>query len=85
MAIKVEFHGTIEKRLKKLPKNILVRFFIVVKHLKENPLAGMPLKGDFKGDRKYRIGNYRILYRYFSKDKTIFIYRVESRQGVYKN
>lgn len=49
MSAQVEFHGTIEKRLKKLPKNIEVRFWTVVERLKENPLAGIPLKGDFKG------------------------------------
>lgn len=85
MSAQVEFHGTIEKRLKKVPKNIEVRFWTAVERLKENPLAGIPLKGDFKGERKYRIGDYRILYKFFSKDKIVFIYRIESRQGVYKN
>ena len=85
MPAQVEFHSTVEKRLKRLPKNIQERFWVVVERLKENPLAGIPLKGDFKGERKYRIGDYRILYRYFSKDKTVFIYQIESRQGVYKN
>ena len=82
---RAEFHNTIEKRLKKLPKNIQTRFFSIVQRLKINPLAGMPLKGDFEGERKYRIGDYRIVYRFFPKDKTVFIYRIESRQGVYKN
>jgi len=85
MPARIEFHSTIEKRLKRLPKNIQVRFWAVVEVLKDNPLAGMPLKGDFKGERKYRIGDYRILYKFFSKDKTVFVYRIESRQGVYKN
>lgn len=82
--IKVIFHSTIEKNLKKLPNNIQKRFFKTVDIVRINPLAGIPLKGEFKDERKYRIGDYRIVYKFYRKEKTVLIYRIESRQGVYK-
>lgn len=82
--IKVIFHNTIEKNLKKLPNNIQKRFFKTVDTIRINPLAGIPLKGEFKSERKYRIGDYRIVYKFYHKEKTVLIYRIESRQGVYK-
>ena len=52
----------------KVPKNIRERFFIAISRLETNPLVGIPLKGEFEGSRKVRLGDWRI----------------ESRQGVYK-
>lgn len=83
--IRVIFHNTIEKSLKRLPNNIQKRFPKTVDIIKLNPLSGIPLKGEFEGERKYRIGNYRVVYKFYRKEKTVLIYRIESRQGVYRN
>ena len=83
--VRIAFHSNVEKSIKKLPYNVRVRFFKAIELLRQQPLAGIPLKGEFKGERKYRFGEYRLLYKYFSKEKTILIYRVESRQGAYKH
>lgn len=85
MTIRVYFYNNVEKSLKKLPKSVTERFYKVIDLLKINPLAGMPLKGTLKGYRKYRIGDYRIVYKYHPKEKVLVIYRIESRQGVYEN
>ncbi len=85
MTIRTYFYNNVEKSLKKLPKLVTDRFYDTVELLRLNPLAGIPLKGKLKGHRKYRIGDYRIVYKYHSKEKVLVIYRLESRQGVYKN
>ena len=85
MTIRAYFYNNVEKSLKKLPEFVTERFYKVIDLLKINPLAGIPLKGILKGYRKYRIGDYRIVYKYHSKEKVLVIYRLESRQGVYKN
>ena len=56
MATKILFHREVEKDLKKLPKNIRERFFKRVKSIGQNPLSGIPLKGEFEGSRKVRLG-----------------------------
>lgn len=83
MTTKVLFHPKIEKDLKKLPKNIRERFFKAASRLETNPLTGIPLKGEFEGSRKVRLGDYRIVYQFSTKTQKVVIYRIESRQGVY--
>lgn len=85
MTIRTYFYNNVEKNLKKLPEFVTDRFYAAIDLLRINPLAGIPLKGTLKGYRKYRIGDYRIVYKYHSKEKVLVIYRIESRQGVYKN
>jgi len=84
MATKILFHREVEKDLKKLPKNIRERFFKRVKSIGQNPLSGIPLKGEFEGSRKVRLGDYRIVYQFSAKKKLALVYRIESRQGAYK-
>lgn len=85
MASTVIFYRDVKKNLKKIPKHVQERFFHTVELLQDQPLLGIPLHGRFHGSRKYRIGDYRIVYRYDPKSKTLVILRIESRQGVYKN
>ncbi|MCK4768428.1 MAG: type II toxin-antitoxin system mRNA interferase toxin, RelE/StbE family, partial [Desulfobacula sp.] len=40
------------------------------------------LKGQFAGLRKYRIGNYRIIYAII--DNSVLILRIQHRKNVYK-
>lgn len=84
MATKVLFHPKVEKDLKKLPKNIRERFFKVVSRLETNPQTGIPLKGEFEGSRKVRLDDWRIVYQFSPKTQRVIVYRIESRQGVYK-
>lgn len=82
MAAKILFHTKVEKDLKKLPKNMRDRFFKATSRLETNPLLGIPLRGEFEGSR--RLGDYRIVYQFNASKQTVIIYRIESRQGVYK-
>ena len=84
MSAKIFFHRGVEKDLKKVPKNIRQKFFRATEKLSQNPLSGIPLKGEFEGSRKIRLGNYRIVYVFNPKTQVVTVYRVEPRQGVYK-
>lgn len=79
MAIRVYFYSNVEKSLKKLPKLVAERFYKALDLLRNDPLTGIPLKGTLKGYRKYRIGDYRIVYKYQPKEKALVVYRIESR------
>ena len=85
MKIRVLLDNRAEKDLKKIPAIIKTRFFESLEKLKQEPLIGIPLSGEFKTYRKIRIGDYRIVYKYYPKDKIIIVSRIRSRQGVYKN
>lgn len=83
--IRVLLDNRAEKDLKKVPSNVKTRFFKTLEQLKQEPLIGIPLTGGFKTYRKIRLGDYRIVYKYYPKDKIIIISRIRSRQSVYKN
>ncbi len=53
-----------------------------IRHLSENPLSGKKLKGEFEGLRSYRIGSFRIVYR-FSKELLEVVY-IDDRKDAYR-
>lgn len=81
---RVSFHQGLEKDLRKLPPRIRQRFFKAIKQLESNPLLGMSLSGEFKGNFKLRLGDYRIVYEFFPSKHVIIIYRMEIRGSAYK-
>ena len=85
MAIQIIFDNRIKKDLKKIPVDVKTRFFKITEQLKREPLRGVPLSGELQGYRKIRIGDHRIVYKFYIKHKILVISRIEPRQGVYKN
>ena len=69
---------------KKLPLNIHEKLDHAFTKLKENPLSGEKLHGALKSYYKFRVGDYRIVYRFNSKESLIIVVKIEHRQGVYK-
>lgn len=49
-----------------------------------NPALGEFLKGEWKGYRKYRTGNYRIIYRTEHLRLMVFIITIDDRKNVYR-
>lgn len=80
----VEYSDTARKQLKKFPHEKQIRILQKIEQLKNNPLAGKKLKGEFSAFRSLKVWPYRIIYRYFLKDKHLFINVIEHRQKVYK-
>ena len=85
MEIQIVLDNRAKKDFKKIPAIIKERVLHTFELLKEEPLMGIPLGGEFKTFRKIRLGDYRIVYKYYPKDKIIIISRIRSRQDAYKN
>ncbi len=49
-----------------------------------HPELGEFLKGEWKGYRKYRAGNYRIIYRTEHSRLLIYIITIDDRKDVYR-
>jgi mRNA interferase RelE/StbE len=49
-----------------------------------HPELGEFLKGEWKGYRKYRTGNYRIIYRVEHSKLVIYIITIDDRKDVYR-
>ena len=86
MDYKVKLHEGAIKELKKL--DFPVRKSIVEKienYLVKDPVGfGKPLKGNFKGLYRYRVGDYRIIYMVDIAERIIFVTNINHRKKVYK-
>lgn len=78
--------GRFEKDLRKLPRSVQLRIAEVLTLLARNPFAFEVLSGEFKGLRKIRVGDYRLIYRIDSQDdeKVVRLLFVAHRRSVYK-
>lgn len=82
--MKVEYSHVAKKQIKKLPKNKQIKVLNTIEKLKNDPYAGKKLKGEFEGLRSLKVWPYRIIYRYLSQEKLLFINVIQHRQKVFK-
>ncbi len=83
MAYNVVFKKSVERDLRNLPAaeaaKILDR---IERDPAKNPSANPMLKGQFAGLRKYRTGDYRVVYALIEQD--VLILRIGHRQDAYR-
>jgi mRNA interferase RelE/StbE len=83
LAYKVVFKKSVHRDLKKLSKAEVTRILDQIEHeLTKKPESYPVLKGRFAELRKYRIGDYRVIYALVGTD--ILVLRIGNRRDVYK-
>ncbi len=83
MGYKIVYKSSAFKDLKHLDKDIARQILTQLEtRLSNDPNCGTPLKGQFKGLLKYRVGNYRVVYTKTSSE--VLILRIAHRKNVYK-
>lgn len=75
---------SVDKDISKLPSKIQTKIELAFGRIKDNPISGIKLHGQLEQYLKLRVGDYRIVYTFDSKEGTIIVVKVEHRQGVYK-
>lgn len=73
-----------DKNFLRLPRKIQAKIIDGYKKLKDNPIAGEKLQGELADRYKLRVGDYRIVYKFDSKQSLVEVLEIEHRQGVYK-
>ena len=53
-------------------------------HPGDNPLAGSPLKGDLRGLRRVRVGDYRVVYEVLDGELVVLVVLVAHRREAYR-
>jgi mRNA interferase RelE/StbE len=83
----IEYSNHAKKFLKNLDKNILWRIYDRLGNLRNNPVpSDVKFIGrDAFGDKifRYRIGNYRTLYKIKEMEKIILVSKIDKRDKVY--
>lgn len=83
MAYNVVYKESVLRDLKKLSKAEVSRILDQIEQeLTKKPESYPVLKGQFAGLRKYRIGDYRVIYALMGAD--ILVLRIGNRRDVYK-
>ena len=83
MAYNIVYKKSVERDLKKLSKAEVHRVLNQVeKELSKKADTYPVLKGQFAGLRKYRVGDYRVIYVILGDD--VLVLRIGHRKEVYK-
>jgi mRNA interferase RelE/StbE len=70
--------------LRALPREEQRRVFKAVEALRDNPLRGSVLSGEWKGLRRIRVGAYRVIYAFDGNELRVLIVRIGHRREVYR-
>ena len=83
MAYRIVYKKSIHRDLKKLDKHEASNLLDQIENdLSDHPASFPILKGKFSGLRKYRVGDYRVIYVILEAD--VVILRIGHRREVYK-
>ena len=81
---KIFFKKSVEKDLRNIPKDYLIKILEKIKNLKDNPRPEGTEK--LTGQDRYRIrqGVYRIVYSIQDNELTVWVIKVAHRKEIYK-
>lgn len=80
---KINFKKSVSRDLKKIDKLQVDKILLKIEQELSSKAGQYPeLKGAFSGLRKYRIGDYRIIFTFINE--TVLILRIKHRKDVYK-
>ncbi len=72
------------KALARINKPERERIIQRIDQLRDNPVAGSVLKGEFSGLRRIRIGSFRVVYEVRERELVILVIRIGHRRDVYR-
>jgi mRNA interferase RelE/StbE len=83
LAYNVDYKSSVQRDLKKLPKAEVRRILSQIEEeLSKNADAYPVLKGQFAGLRKYRVGDYRVIYAVLGNEALVL--RISHTKDIYK-
>ena len=83
---KVFYLDSVEEDLKKLDRSLRKRILDKIeKYLAKDPKhLGKALTGQFKGFWRYRVGDFRVIYRIAESEILVLVARIGHRKNIYK-
>ena len=84
MSFSIRIKESAAKELRRVAKPDRARIVAAIDRLAETPHLGTSLKGDLRGLRRIRVGDYRILYEVRDKEFVVLVVRVAHRGDAYR-
>ena len=83
MSYSIQIKQQAAKEIRRIPKPDRLRIIRAIDDLADSPLRGAVLKGDLRGLRRLRVGDYRVVYEVQHTALILLVIRVAHRQGAY--
>ena len=84
MSYSVRIKASAAKSLAAIQKPERLRLIETIDKLANDPHAGSALKGEFKGLRRIRVGDYRVIYEVLNNELVILVVKIGHRRDVYR-
>lgn len=84
MNFSIRIKESAAKELKRITRLDRERIVAAIDQLAETPHLGTSLKGDLRGLRRLRVGNYRVLYELRDDELVVLVVRVAHRRDAYR-
>ena len=85
MSYSVRIKRSAAKEIARIPRPQRLRLVEAIDGLSKRPLMGSVLKGNLRGLRRVRVGDYRIVYEVLASALVVLVVRVAHRRGIYRN
>ena len=84
MSFSIRIKGSAARDLRRIAKTDRLRIMSAIDRLSDSPFVGNALKGDLRGLRRVRVGDYRVLYELLDETLVVLVVRVAHRREVYR-
>ena len=84
MSFSIRIKESAAKELRRVAKPDRARIVAAIDRLSETPHLGTSLKGDLRGLRRIRVGDYRILYEVRDKELVVLVVSIAHRRDAYQ-
>jgi mRNA interferase RelE/StbE len=84
-AYKVKLSRRAAKQLEELPAEVRSRVTAALRAIQQNPDQGVKLLGPLTGSRRYRVGDYRIVYQVNAAKRLVIVENIRHRGRAYRS
>ena len=84
MSFSIRIKESAAKELRRVAKSDRARIVVAIDRLAETPHLGAALKGDVRGLRRLRVGDYRVVYEIRDDELVVLVVRVAHRRDAYR-
>jgi mRNA interferase RelE/StbE len=84
VAYSLKVKASAARALRRIDRRDRLRLIEAIDRLRAEPAAGGVLKGEFRGLRRLRVGDHRIIYEVIEDELVILGIRIGHREDVYR-
>lgn len=84
MNYSIQIKGSAARELGRIPQPARQLLIDAIDSLRQQPMRGSSLRGNLRGLRRLRVGNYRIVYELRQDELTVLVVRVGHRSSAYR-